>query len=57
MHYVIQKNGNVLIKRSEHKNDEPILDKFLSFLAKDIQKNPQNVISVTIMNYIIEFNR
>ena len=46
IHYVIQENGDVLIKRSENIKDDPIIEEFLSFLAKDIQKHPQNIMPV-----------
>jgi len=43
IHYMIQKNGSVLITRVEDEQTDPVIDAFLSFLAKDIQKTPQNV--------------
>jgi len=43
IHYTIQRNGSVLITRVENEKDDPVIGEFLSFLAKDIQKTPQNV--------------
>jgi len=39
--YVVQKDGKVLMFRSEE--EDPIIGDFLSFLAKDIQKNPSHI--------------
>ncbi len=47
IHYVIQKDGRVIISRAENKIGDPILSNFLSFLAKEIQKNPQNMKALT----------
>jgi antitoxin PrlF len=41
IHYIIQGNGSVLMTRGE--KDDPVIGEFLSFLAKDIKKSPQNV--------------
>jgi antitoxin PrlF len=38
--YTIQSDGQVVISRVE---SDPILGKFLSFLAQDIEKNPQHL--------------
>lgn len=46
IHYIIQKNGSVLITRVEDEPNDPVIEAFLSFLTKDIQKNPQNVMSL-----------
>ena len=47
IHYVIQDNGkNVLITRAEKANDDPVVGEFLSFIAKDIQKHPENVMAI-----------
>lgn len=46
IHYVIQNNGNVLITRAEKVNDDPIVGEFLSFIAKDIQKHPENIMAI-----------
>ncbi|MDJ0687172.1 MAG: type II toxin-antitoxin system PrlF family antitoxin [Xenococcaceae cyanobacterium MO_188.B32] len=39
--YIIHTDGTVTIDRSEESEDDPILSKFLSFLAQDMEKNPQ----------------
>lgn len=38
--YVINANGTVTITRGETSEEDPILAKFLDFLAKDIEQNP-----------------
>lgn len=43
IHYIIQGNGSVLLTRVEKEKDDPVVGEFLSFLAKDIQRAPQNV--------------
>lgn len=40
--YVIQDDGTVVITRSTI-NDDPILAKFLQFLAEDMEQNPQSI--------------
>jgi antitoxin PrlF len=39
--YTIQANGRVIISRMEQ--SDPLLGKFLSFLAKDIESNPDRI--------------
>ncbi|KTD03578.1 type II toxin-antitoxin system PrlF family antitoxin [Legionella feeleii] len=43
LHYTIQGDGSVVITRVENEENDPVIEEFLSFLAKDIQKHPQNV--------------
>lgn len=43
IHYIIQGNGSVLITRVDNEKNDPVIEAFLSFLVKDIQKSPQNV--------------
>jgi antitoxin PrlF len=45
--YVINSDGSVTIARSEVTENDPILDKFLGFLAQDIEQNPQNIQPIT----------
>jgi antitoxin PrlF len=45
--YTIQPDGNVLLSRADQGNADPALDSFLSFLANDIQHNPQHLKAVT----------
>ena len=51
IHYIIQGNGNVLITRVESQKDDPVVGDFLSFLAKDIQQHPQNVMPLNSALY------
>ena len=44
--YTIQPDGSVLLSRADHSESDPILTSFLSFLANDMQKNPQHLASV-----------
>ncbi|MFI4919011.1 MAG: type II toxin-antitoxin system PrlF family antitoxin [Legionellales bacterium] len=46
IHYAIQGNGGVLITRAESRQEDPIVESFLTFIAKDIQKHPENVMSL-----------
>lgn len=41
--YTIQPNGSVLISRVDQTEDDPVLGRFLNFLAQDMDKNPQNL--------------
>jgi antitoxin PrlF len=41
--YSIGSDGQVIISRAEPKEDDPLLGQFLNFLARDIEKNPQNL--------------
>ena len=43
--YTIQADGRVSISRVEQ--DEPIIGKFLNFLAHDIAENPQNIQAIS----------
>ncbi len=45
--YVINANGTVTITRGETSEEDPILAKFLDFLAKDIEQNPQHIQPIT----------
>ena len=44
--YVIQADGSVTISRSEEIKNDPILSKFLTFLAQDMEQNPQQIQSI-----------
>lgn len=44
--YTIQPDGSVLLSRADHSESDPILTSFLSFLANDMQKNPQHLASI-----------
>jgi len=41
--YTIQSDGNVLMSRVSQQDADPVLDQFLSFLAEDINKNPEHL--------------
>ena len=41
--YTIEPDGKVVISRVEPKENDPILGKFLDFLAQDMEKNPQHI--------------
>ena len=45
--YTIQSDGNVLLSRADQDEPDPALDGFLTFLANDIQQNPQRLKAVT----------
>lgn len=45
--YTIQSNGNVLLSRADQDEADPALGSFLTFLARDIQQNPQRLQAVT----------
>jgi antitoxin PrlF len=45
--YLIQNDGTVTIARSPALNQDPVVDKFLQFLAQDIQQNPQSIQTIT----------
>jgi len=41
--YTIESEGRVVISRVEQEESDPILDKFLDFIAEDMEKNPQQI--------------
>jgi antitoxin PrlF len=45
--YTIGSDGQVTISRAENTNNDPLLGKFLDFLATDIQHNPQHLRSIS----------
>ncbi len=45
--FTIQPDGSVLLSRADQGQTDPALDSFLSFLANDIQHNPQHLKAVT----------
>lgn len=45
--YTVQADGQVLLSRVDQQDDDPILGQFLSFLAKDISDNPENVQAIS----------
>jgi antitoxin PrlF len=45
--YVINSDGTVTITRSEVFEEDPVLGKFLDFLAQDMEKNSQQIQPIT----------
>ena len=45
--YVINNDAIVTIARSEASEEDPILGKFLDFLAQDMEQNPQHIQPIT----------
>jgi antitoxin PrlF len=45
--YTIQPDGQVVISRVDETESDPVLGKFLEFLAKDIEENPQRLKPIT----------
>jgi len=41
--YVVQANGNVLMQRVPETENDPLIGKFLSFLAKNIETHPERL--------------
>jgi antitoxin PrlF len=52
--YTIQSNGQVIMSRADQPENDPVLGQFLSFLARDISRNPQHVqaISSNLINHV-----
>ena len=44
--YTVQPDGSVIMSRANQAENDPVLSKFLIFLANDISQNPQNVSSI-----------
>ena len=44
--YTVQPDGSVIMSRVNQAENDPVLSKFLAFLANDISQNPQNVSSI-----------
>jgi antitoxin PrlF len=45
--YTIQPNGKVWISRADQTENDPVLGEFLNFLARDMEKNPQHLQSIS----------
>lgn len=45
--YTIQSDGQVVISRAEQMESDPVLGKFLNFLARDMEKNPQHLKAIS----------
>jgi antitoxin PrlF len=44
--YTIEPNGRVIMSRADLPEDDPIIGKFLNFLARDLAENPQHLQSI-----------
>ena len=47
IHYRIRPSGEVVLTRGEDGGDDPVVEEFLKFLARDMQANPALVRPVT----------
>lgn len=45
--YTIQPDGRVVMSRADSAQSDPILEQFLSFLARGIENNPQQVQAIS----------
>ncbi|MBE9200389.1 MULTISPECIES: type II toxin-antitoxin system PrlF family antitoxin [unclassified Nodularia (in: cyanobacteria)] len=45
--YTIQSDGQVVISRAEQMESDPVLGKFLNFLARDMENNPQHLKAIS----------
>ncbi|WP_017651607.1 type II toxin-antitoxin system PrlF family antitoxin [Fortiea contorta] len=45
--YTIESDGQVVISRAQEQESDPILAKFLNFLAQDMEKHPQHIQAIS----------
>ncbi|MCW9023079.1 MAG: type II toxin-antitoxin system PrlF family antitoxin [Gammaproteobacteria bacterium] len=45
--YIIQPDNNVLMVKAEQHDSDPVVEKYLSFLANDISNNPHHLKSIS----------
>jgi antitoxin PrlF len=45
--YKIQRNGEILISRVDQRESDPVVEKFLEFLAQDMENNPQHLTTIS----------
>lgn len=43
IHYEILPGGKVVMSRLEEEEEDPIMNSFLAFLAKDMEQNPAHI--------------
>ena len=43
LHYTIRPGGEVVLRRAEVTDDDPVLGQFLGFLARDIANHPERL--------------
>jgi antitoxin PrlF len=44
--YTIESDGRVAISRAEPEESDPVLENFLTFLERDIERNPHQIVAV-----------
>ncbi|MEM7555063.1 MAG: type II toxin-antitoxin system PrlF family antitoxin [Cyanobacteria bacterium P01_A01_bin.84] len=47
IHYKIEANGQVVMSRADNQKEDPVIGKFLGFLAQDMSKNPQHIQAIS----------
>ncbi|MEM9276393.1 MAG: type II toxin-antitoxin system PrlF family antitoxin, partial [Cyanobacteria bacterium P01_F01_bin.143] len=45
--YTIEPDGKVVMSRAEKQENDPVLEKFLNFLARDMEENPQHLQAIS----------
>jgi antitoxin PrlF len=52
--YTIQADGKVWVSRAVQAESDPVIGKFLNFLAQDIERNPQQLqaVSSDLVSYV-----
>lgn len=50
--YSVDSEGKVVISKLTSCEDDPVLNNFLSFLAKDIENSPQNLVPMTAEKFM-----
>lgn len=46
IHYTIRPSGEVVLTRAEAEGDDPVIEQFLGFLARDIANHPERLQAV-----------
>jgi antitoxin PrlF len=44
--YTVLADGQVLLSRADANEGDPVLDQFLSFLARDLSQNPEQITAI-----------
>lgn len=50
--YSVDSDGKVVISKLTSCEDDPVLNNFLGFLAKDIENSPQNLVPMTVEKFM-----
>lgn len=45
--YTIEPDGKVVMSRAQQQEEDPVLGRFLNFLAADMEKNPQHLQAIS----------